>query len=204
MITVAPYRKVDEEKDTSKIVGLAPSVLLVDPRFARNVGVAVRACSAYGLKQVWFTGKRVGHDVDGIGRLPREERLKGYREVEIIHSERPFDRFPPGTVPIAVEVKEGVQHLYDFVHPENALYVFGPEDGSIPPVLLRHCHQHVVIPSRHCLNLATAVGTVLYDRMCKRALAGDHTARITPGEWEHRGRNRDADKVDEWLGEEDA
>jgi tRNA(Leu) C34 or U34 (ribose-2'-O)-methylase TrmL len=201
--TVAQYRKVDEEKN-SKVVGKSPSVILVDPRFARNVGVAVRAASAYGLPQVWFTGKRVGYDIEGIGRLPREERLKGYRTVEILHSDRPFDRFPAGTVPIAVEVKEGVGHLFDFVHPENAVYVFGPEDGSIPSVLLRHCHQHVIIPTRHCLNLSVAMGTVLYDRQCKRALAGHADARITPGEWESRGRNRDADKVDDWLGEEDA
>jgi tRNA(Leu) C34 or U34 (ribose-2'-O)-methylase TrmL len=201
--TVAPYRKIDEEKDSSKVIGKAPSLILVDPRFARNVGVGVRAASAYGLSQVWFTGKRVGYDVDGIGRLPREERLKGYREVEILHSERPFDRFPQGTVPVAIEVKEGVQHLYDFQHPENAVYVFGPEDGSIPSVLLRHCHQHVIIPTRHCLNLAVAIGTVLYDRNMKRALAGKHDARVTPGEWEQRGRNREADKVDDWLGEDD-
>lgn len=204
MSTVAPYRKLDEEKDQSKVVGIAPAVLLVDPRFARNVGVAVRASSAFGLKQVWFTGRRVGYEVESkIGRLPREERMKGYRSVEMIHSDRPFDRFPPGTVPIAVEVKEGVQHLFDFVHPENALYVFGPEDGSIPSVFLRHCHQHVIIPTRHCLNLATAVGTVLYDRNLKRALAGHQDARITPGEWEGRGQNRTADKIDEWLGEDD-
>lgn len=35
--------------------GLTPAVLLVDPRFARNVGVAVRAASCYGARQVWFT-----------------------------------------------------------------------------------------------------------------------------------------------------
>lgn len=204
MSTVAPFRKVDEEKDTSKVVGVAPAIVLVNPRFARNVGVAVRGASAYGLSQVWFTGKRVGYDVEGIGRLPREERMKGYRAVEILHSERPFDRFPEGTVPVAIEVKPDAEHLFQFDHPDNAIYVFGPEDGSIPSVLLRHCHRHVVIPSRHCLNLATAVCTVLYDRNMKRAMAGKADALITPGEWEGRGgRDRTADKIDEWMGEED-
>lgn len=203
MSTVAHYRKVDEEADKRKVVGVAPAILLADPRFARNVGVAVRAASAYGLSQVWFTGRRVGYDIEGIGRLPREERMKGYRSVEILHSDKPFDRFPHGTVPIAIEVKEGVQHLFDFVHPENAVYVFGPEDGSIPPVMLRHCHQHVIIPTRHCLNLAVAVGTVLYDRQMKRALAGHQDARVTPGEWEQRGRDPTADRVDEWMLGED-
>ena len=203
MAGVTPYRSVDLEP-RSKVMGVAPAVLLVNPRFARNVGVAVRAASAYGLSQVWFTGPRVGYDVQGIGRLPREERMKGYREVEIFHSERPFDRFPEGTTPVAVEVKEDAEHLFEFEHPDNAIYVFGPEDGSIPSVLLRHCHRHVIIPSRHCLNLAVAVGTVLYDRTAKRAVAGHGDARITPGEWEGRaGRNPVADRIDEWMGAEE-
>lgn len=203
MATVAPYRRVDDEP-SGKVVGVAPAILLVDPRFARNVGVAVRGASAYGLSQVWFTGRRVGFDIEGIGRLPREERMKGYRSVEILHSERPFDRFPPGTVPVAIEVKEDAEHLFEFEHPERAVYVFGPEDGSIPSVLLRHCHRHVVIPTRHCLNLAVAVGTVLYDRTQKLALAGRNEARVTPGEWEGRmGRDPLANKVDEWMTEEE-
>jgi tRNA C32,U32 (ribose-2'-O)-methylase TrmJ len=57
------------------------------------------------------------------------------------------------------------------VHPENAVYVFGPEDGSIPPVFRRHCHRFVSIPSKHCLNLAAAVYIVLYDRNQKEYLS---------------------------------
>lgn len=200
MTVAASYRRVDDEQTDQK-AGVAPAILLVDPRFARNVATAVRGASAYGLSQVWFTGRRVGYDIQGLGRLPREERMRGYREVEILHSDRPFDRFPAGTVPVAIEVKPDAEHLFEFEHPENALYVFGPEDGSIPSVFLRHCHRHVVIPSRHCLNLAVAVGTVLYDRTMKLAIAGRPGARITPGEWERRGRDRDADKVDEWIAE---
>ncbi len=37
----------------------------------------------------------------------------------------------------------------------------------MPPVLLAQCHRFVVIPTRHCLNLATAVSTVLWDRATK-------------------------------------
>jgi hypothetical protein len=35
---------------------------------------------------------------------------------------------------------------------------------------LTRCHRFVRIPTRHCLNLACAVGTVLYDRESKAAL----------------------------------
>lgn len=181
--------------------GVTPAVLLIDPRFARNVGTAVRAASCYGAPQVWFTGERVGFDLAGRGRLPREERMKGYRDVEVLHSDRPFDQLGDDVVPVAVEVRERAEALFDFVHPEKAVYVFGPEDGSLPRTVLRHCHRFVVIPARHCLNLAVSVATVLYDRQLKRALLGDAAARVTPGEWEQRcgARDASAESVDAWL-----
>ncbi len=71
-------------------------------------------------------------------------------------------------MPVAVELRKNAEMLPHFVHPEKALYVFGPEDGSIDQVLLRHCHRFVVIPTAHCVNLAAAVYIILYDRMVKR------------------------------------
>jgi tRNA(Leu) C34 or U34 (ribose-2'-O)-methylase TrmL len=66
--------------------------------------------------------------------------------------------------PVAVELRPDAESLVTFEHPGEALYVFGPEDGSLPkPVRLR-CHPFVVIPTHHCLSLAAAVNVVLYDR----------------------------------------
>lgn len=167
--------------------GLTPAIALIDPKYPHNVGMTVRLASCYGLRQVWFTGERVSLDPARGERLPREERMKGYRDVELVHYEHPFDQFPAGTVPVAVEVRAGSEPLLAFDHPDDALYVFGPEDGSIPKPLLAHCHRFLVIPTRHCLNLATAVATVLWDREYKRWLAGKVTEPVTPGGFEHRG-----------------
>lgn len=52
------------------------------------------------------------------------------------------------------------------------MYLFGPEDGSLDRAILGLCHRFVVIPTRHCTNLAAAVYTVLYDRHAKRVTAG--------------------------------
>ncbi len=148
--------------------GITPSIVLVDPRYGHNVGMTVRLASCYGLKQVWWTGDRVQLDVQPKKRLPREERMKGYRDVEMFNFERPLEQFPEGAVPVAVEVRPNSERLHEFEHPDNAVYVFGPEDGSIPSPILHRCHRFVLIPTRHCLNLATAVATVLYDRAMKR------------------------------------
>jgi tRNA(Leu) C34 or U34 (ribose-2'-O)-methylase TrmL len=124
--------------------GVAPAVVLIDPKYPHNVGMTVRLASCYGLRQVWFTGHRVSLNPARGERLPREERMKGYRDVEMIHYEHPFDQFPAGAVPVAVEVRAGSEPLHGFEHPDDAVYVFGPEDGSIPKPLLAHCHRFVV------------------------------------------------------------
>jgi len=152
--------------------GQPPAVALVNPKYPHNVGAAVRAASCYGVRQVWFTGDRVRIDGDRREvRLPREERMRGYAEVEIRHGDYFFDAFGDA-VPVAVELRPAAERLITFEHPENALYVFGPEDGSLSRVTLARCHRFVVIPTRHCTNLSAAVYTVLYDRHAKRVMAG--------------------------------
>lgn len=166
--------------------GKAPAIALVNPSNPHNVSMIVRLASCYGMEQVWFTGERVKQQLDDCKKLPREERMKGYKDVDIINYDFVFDQFPKEVTPVAIEVRENSEPLHLFEHPENPLYVFGPEDGSIDNVLLRHCHRFVVIPTRHCLNLATAVSTVLWDRMYKRYLNGQEEF-TTPGEFESRG-----------------
>jgi tRNA(Leu) C34 or U34 (ribose-2'-O)-methylase TrmL len=163
MLTNPPIEKAIFGKNTQPL-GRYPAVLLTNPKYAANVGAIVRAASCFDAKQVWWTGNRV--KLDEGQRLPREERMKGYADVELRQFDYPFEHFK-GATPIAIELLPNSECLCDFVHPENAVYVFGPEDGSIEPVFRRHCHRFVSIPTKHCTNLAAAVYLVLYDRMIK-------------------------------------
>jgi tRNA(Leu) C34 or U34 (ribose-2'-O)-methylase TrmL len=128
--------------------GIAPAVALIFPKYGHNVGAAVRAASCFGVSQVWWTGNRVTLDAAKGERLPREERMKGYRDVQMIQYDYIFDRFDRDVTPVAVEVRPQAESLVDFVHPEKPLYVFGPEDGSLGNPQVRHCHRFVVIPTR--------------------------------------------------------
>ena len=168
--------------------GKPPALALINPRYPRNIGMAIRLASCYGFNQVWFTGKRVSLDSKAY-RLPREERMRGYKQVELINHDYLFDQFQNAT-PVAIEVRENAVPLPFFEHPENPIYVFGPEDGSIDQVYMRHCHNFVVIPTKHCLNLATAIATILWDREYKLSLKGLSSA-WTPGEYEDRGILKD-------------
>jgi tRNA(Leu) C34 or U34 (ribose-2'-O)-methylase TrmL len=146
-----------------------PGTILINPKSPHNVGKALRAASVFGVKSLVWTGARV--DLSQYDRLPREERMKGYPAAEFCMNDRPFDLFPGG-VPVCVELLESAECLTTFTHPSNPVYVFGPEDGSVPPVIRRHCHKFVYIPAYHCLNLSAAVDVVLYDRMAKLQMAG--------------------------------
>jgi tRNA(Leu) C34 or U34 (ribose-2'-O)-methylase TrmL len=147
------------------------AVLLIDPKYPFNVGGALRACAAFGAESLQWTGDRV--HTEGVPRLPREERLRGYKDVRMgrldvddvaaIGALR-ADEFTP----VAVEFRKNSERLPEFRHPERALYVFGPEDGSLRGAILAQCHRFVIVPTMHCLNLAAAVNLVLYDRMAKQ------------------------------------
>jgi tRNA(Leu) C34 or U34 (ribose-2'-O)-methylase TrmL len=149
-----------------KQYGVTPAVALINPKYPRNVGAVLRACSCFDIHQLWFTGNRV--QMNRKQRLPREERMKGYADVELRQYDKVFSQFPANVTPVAIELVEGAESLADFEHPTNALYVFGPEDGGLERVTLQHCHRFVRIPSKHCTNLAAAVYITLYDRVMKR------------------------------------
>lgn len=158
-----------------KPVGIAPAIAMVNPRYRHNVGAAVRAASCYGVEQVWWTGDRVSlESTEGSKkpRLGREERMKGYKDVTLCNFDFFFEQFGKDVTPIAVELSPHAENLMLFEHPEKPLYVFGPEDGGLTKMHRLHCHRHLMIPSRHCLNLGAAIYTVLYDRAFKRCRDG--------------------------------
>jgi tRNA C32,U32 (ribose-2'-O)-methylase TrmJ len=55
------------------------------------------------------------------------------------------------------------------VHPAHALYIFGPEDGSISQSIIDRADDVVYVPTVGCMNLAASVNVLLYDRLSKAA-----------------------------------
>jgi tRNA(Leu) C34 or U34 (ribose-2'-O)-methylase TrmL len=153
----------------------SPGVILIDPKFPHNVGATIRACSCFGAESLVWTGSRI--DMAKYERLPREERMKGYKHVRFLNHQRPFGLFGDFT-PVCVEVYEQSEPLTTFNHPQNAVYVFGPEDGNVPQVARRLCHRFMHIPAHFCLNLSAAVNVVLAHRLMSRQLLGQE--RLLP------------------------
>jgi tRNA(Leu) C34 or U34 (ribose-2'-O)-methylase TrmL len=130
----------------------------------------------FGAGRLVWTGSRVAHPDrwTGSARLPREERMKAYKHVQLglgdHDSADAISAFAGwGYTPVAVEVRDEAEPLDTFQHPEHAVYVFGPEDSTLGRATLSACHRFLRIPTavRTPLNLAAAVNVVLYDRHVK-------------------------------------
>lgn len=138
------------------------AIALVEPKTPANVGGAMRAAGCYGASLVVLGGKRP----ERLAKLPAD-MMRTWKHVPHLIVGDVFDALPLGCVPIAVDLLDGAQSLVDFKHPERALYIFGPEDGTLRPDVVSRCVYKVFVPTVHCMNLAATVNVVLYDRLAK-------------------------------------
>lgn len=73
-----------------------------------------------------------------------------------------------GAIPVAVDLVPKARSIINYVHPESAFYIFGPEDGTLDDHIINKCQDVIYIPTNGCMNLAATVNVVLYDRMVKQ------------------------------------
>ncbi len=144
---------------------------LVNPKSPANVGMIMRAAGCYEASGVFYTGERFDR-----ARKFAADTKNAMNKIPLQHTERLQDAtlngaVAEGAVLVAIELIEGATPLMDFVHPEQAYYIFGPEDGSLKKDILDHCQHVVYIPTIGCMNLAATVNVLLYDRMAKSGRA---------------------------------
>lgn len=135
---------------------------LFNPKSPENVGSVMRAAGCYQASAVRYTGVRFSRAVkyqtdtkDILSKIP------------LTHVTNLLDDLPEGTRIVCVEFAEGASLLPQYEHPEHAIYLFGPEDGSLPQSLIDAADHVVFVPTVGCMNLAASVNVVLYDRLCK-------------------------------------
>lgn len=132
---------------------------LFHPKNKLNIGSVLRAAGCYGSAFVAASGRRYSR--------ANTDTLASFRHIPLIQVSDLFSVVPHSCVPVAVDLVDDAQDLVDFVHPERAFYVFGPEDGTLDKEVLSRCTRRVMVSTRHCMNLAAAVNVVLYDRHAK-------------------------------------
>ena len=132
-----------------------------------NLGGVLRAAGCYGADLVVVGGKRRLRTMQSLST----DTQKAWKHIPTIQPEDVFDAMPLGALPIAVDLVPGARCMTTFSHPERAFYIFGPEDGTLSPDIIKRCAHAVSIPTAYCMNLAATVNVVLYDRLMKRAIS---------------------------------
>ena len=135
---------------------------LTNPKSPSNVGSVLRAAGCFAATQILYTGNRFDK-----ARAFHTDTKKVAEHIPLTRCDDFFAAKIEGMQVICVDLIEGAIALPDFQHPENALYIFGPEDGSIDQATINQADHVVFIPTIGCLNLAASVNIVLYDRSAK-------------------------------------
>ncbi|MFW5426216.1 MAG: TrmH family RNA methyltransferase [Methylophagaceae bacterium] len=143
------------------------SIGLVNPKSPDNVGSVMRAAGNYQVDRIFYTGTRYPRalsyqprSVDMSRKVSNDVSVKGVIDL--------VDSVADDMTIVCVEFALNAHSLPEFEHPENAFYIFGPEDGSINQEVIERADAVVYIPTIGCMNLAATVNVVLYDRLAKR------------------------------------
>ena len=138
------------------------AVGLSRPKNNLNVGSVLRAAGCFGVAMVATTGNRY--------RKAPTDTQKAFRNIPLLAVDDLREVVPFNCVPVAVDILPNAKTLFEFNHPENAFYIFGPEDGTLKKEIVSWCRSTIYIPTKYCMNLAATVHVVLYDRMAKQQI----------------------------------
>jgi len=123
---------------------------LLNPKSPANVGAVLRAVGCFEGDGVFFTGTRFAR----ASRYHTDTRRVGDamtpQHVDSLVAARGDSAL------VCVEWVEGATALPDFVHPSQAFYAFGPEDGTLDQALIDQADAVVYVPTTGCLNLAAS------------------------------------------------
>lgn len=130
-----------------------------------NLGTLWRSAVCLGADFIFTIGKRYTRQVSDVTASYRHLPVFHYIDVDDFHAHIPF-----ACQVVGVELVADAQPLETFKHPQQAIYLLGPEDGSLSKGALDLCQHVVAFDSAMCLNVASAGTVVLYDRRTKAAL----------------------------------
>lgn len=134
------------------------------PKTGVNIGTLWRSAAILDAAFIATIGKRYPPQASDTIKAPRHTPLWHFDSVQDF-----WEHMPWGCLTVAVEIHKRSKPLPQLVHPERAIYVLGPEDGSLPDEITNRAHVVTQIPGAYCYNLAVAGSIVLYDRIAKAA-----------------------------------
>ena len=135
---------------------------LLNPKSPTNVGAVMRAAGCFRADKVLYTGRRFGQAM----RFQTDTK-NSVENIPLTSVENLLEGVSQNMKIVCVELVENATPLHEFKHPDKAIYIFGPEDGTISQDIIDQADSVIYIPTVGCMNLAATANVVLYDRLVK-------------------------------------
>lgn len=139
---------------------------LVNPKSPENVASVMRAAGNYRADRVCYTGDRYPRAVR-LNPCTVDMSRKVSRDIQLSAVADLIDDVADNMKFVCIEFAVNAIALPAYQHPEEAFYIFGPEDGTIDQDIIDRADDVVYVPTIGCMNLAATVNVVLYDRLAK-------------------------------------
>ncbi|WP_025822534.1 TrmH family RNA methyltransferase [Shewanella marina] len=147
---------------------------LTNPKSPTNVGGVMRASGCYQVDEVRYTGKRYDLALRNMTQYNTDTHNAKETIAKVCVADL-LDELEDDIAVVCVDLVVGAIPLPQFEHPAKAIYIFGPEDGTISQAVIDRADSVVYVPTVGCMNLAASVNVLLYDRLAKssQTLASD-------------------------------
>ncbi len=140
---------------------------IIQGKNEQNLGTLWRSANIMGCNGIFTIGKR-------YPKRQVTDTMQTDKHIPL----REFDNFddfyksiPRNTELIGIELKEDAKSIFEFKHPERAIYLLGAEDAGISNDILSKCHKIIKIPfNKNSMNVAVTGSIVIYDRHLKSSL----------------------------------
>lgn len=125
-----------------------------------NIGTLWRTAYAFDASLLCTIGRRYDRQPSDTVKAMNHVPLQHFLTMDEFWAALPF-----GCQLVGVELDPKAKQLRGFRHPERAFYLLGAEDHGLSKAARERCHSLVVLPGRHCLNVAVAGSIVLAHRV---------------------------------------
>ena len=159
---------------------------LLNPKSPDNVASVMRAAGNFRVDGVFYTGSRYPRALRLNTRQPDMSRRVS-EDIPLFEVDDLLSDIPGELKVVCIEFAENAITLPDYEHPEHALYIFGPEDGTISQDIVDRADAVVYVPTVGCMNLAATVNVVLYDRLANSS--GDLVSGVEGNELIRQSRD---------------
>lgn len=129
---------------------------IINGKTSQNTGILWRSAYLYDAQFIFTVGFRYKYQPTDTTKTFRSIPLFEWNELHI----------PEKFVPIIIEKTENSKNIWNFHHPQNAIYILGAEDKGIPRELIKNnwCTIHIPSEQPYSMNVAMAGSLVMAHR----------------------------------------